>query len=98
MLLATGIPVIPWKGPMLAELLYGDKTLRPCADIDLLVPPALAWRALQTLVRAGYSPGFVITSYSIHYTKLYEMVWNGEAFSPSLKFTDPIIPENWAKI
>ncbi len=61
LLLATGIPVIPWKGPMLAELLYGDKTLRPCADIDLLVPPALAWRALQTLVREGYSPGFYVS-------------------------------------
>ncbi len=33
------IEVIPLKGPLLAEALYGDITMRPFADLDLLVRP-----------------------------------------------------------
>lgn len=32
-----GIDVLPLKGPVLAEKLYGNVTLRPCDDLDLLV-------------------------------------------------------------
>ena len=31
------IPVIPLKGPALAETLYPDPALRPCTDLDLLI-------------------------------------------------------------
>src|SRR5262249_20268849 len=33
-LMTAGIPVIPFKGVALAQALYGDYTLRECADLD----------------------------------------------------------------
>src|SRR6185503_20158145 len=32
-----GVDVMPLKGPVLAESLYGDPSLRPCRDLDVLV-------------------------------------------------------------
>jgi hypothetical protein len=60
MLLEAGIPVIPWKGPALAEQFYGEVTLRSFADLDLLVPPERAWQALKALLANGYSPSFAV--------------------------------------
>jgi hypothetical protein len=48
------IEVIPLKGPVLAEALYGDVTMRPCADLDLLVRVRDFSRAETLLVEAGW--------------------------------------------
>jgi hypothetical protein len=53
---AGGIPVIPYKGPALATSLYGSLLLRPCGDLDLLVPPADVPRATEILIADGYQP------------------------------------------
>jgi len=50
----AGIPVMPLKGPVLAELLYGDEGLRPTNDLDLLVQPQDIEKAEFVLVNAGY--------------------------------------------
>src|SRR3972149_5539532 len=34
----AGIQAIPWKGLLLSESLYGDISLRVCADMDFLLP------------------------------------------------------------
>jgi hypothetical protein len=47
------IEVIPLKGPVLAELLYGDVTMRPCTDLDLLVRVDDFDRAEKLLMDAG---------------------------------------------
>jgi hypothetical protein len=52
---AQGIPVIPYKGPVLAAWLYGDLSLRQYADLDVIVPVADAGRAAALLVADGYS-------------------------------------------
>jgi hypothetical protein len=49
------IEVIPLKGPVLAEALYGDITLRPCEDLDLLVRIKDFSRAEKVLFDAGWS-------------------------------------------
>lgn len=49
-----GVPVIPLRGPALAELLYRDPSLRPFTDLDLLVREADLPRALLLLARLGY--------------------------------------------
>jgi len=36
-LAAEGIRAIPYKGPALSQLLYGDLSLRPSGDLDILV-------------------------------------------------------------
>ncbi len=50
----AAIPVIPLKGPALGEALYGDPSLRPFTDLDLLVRRADVERAVSFLVSAGY--------------------------------------------
>jgi hypothetical protein len=49
-----GVPVIPLRGPMLAELLYRDPGLRPFTDLDLLVREGDRPRALSLLSGLGY--------------------------------------------
>lgn len=49
------IPVLPLKGTRLAQRLYGDLALRPCADIDLFVRDDDVANATGVLERAGYS-------------------------------------------
>ncbi len=54
----AGIAAIPLKGAALADSLYGDPTLRVCADIDLLVPRPMVGPALELLRSAGYRSQF----------------------------------------
>lgn len=48
------IPVLPFKGPILAQSLYGNVTIRRMRDLDLLVHPHDAWRVHELLWRRGY--------------------------------------------
>jgi hypothetical protein len=50
------IPVIPFKGPLLAEMAYGDVTYRRFVDLDMLVHREDIQRAKACLKNAGYSP------------------------------------------
>lgn len=57
------LQVIPLKGPVLAQMLYGDVTLRPCTDLDLLVPPQEFERAQAALVSMGFRSVTEIDNY-----------------------------------
>lgn len=48
------IRAIPFKGPLLASLLYGDIAARSCSDLDFLVRPESVVPALQVLEELGY--------------------------------------------
>lgn len=50
-----GIPIIFLKGPILAKELYGDLSLRPSSDIDLLVPIQELQQIEDHLLGLGYS-------------------------------------------
>ena len=54
----AGIPVIPLKGVTLAQSLYGDVSLRVCADIDILVPADQVAHALELILARGYRSDF----------------------------------------
>src|SRR4029079_9134698 len=45
-----------FKGPVVSELLYEPRTLRPYSDLDLLVPASKLGAATEALIRAGYRP------------------------------------------
>jgi hypothetical protein len=45
-----------FKGPVVSELLYEPRTLRPYSDLDLLVPSSRLDAATQALIGAGYQP------------------------------------------
>jgi hypothetical protein len=47
---------IPYKGPALAALAYGDPSLRQYADLDVIVPARDVVRARALLVDRGYRP------------------------------------------
>ena len=52
---AAGIPAPALKGVALAQLAYGDPTIKQTRDIDLLIPPERAEEALQILHSEGYA-------------------------------------------
>jgi hypothetical protein len=50
----AGCPMIPYKGPVLAALAYGDIDLRQFSDLDLLIPNGAGPRAAELLKARGY--------------------------------------------
>ncbi len=48
------VPVIPLKGPVLAETLYAHPALRPCSDLDLLIRREHLERVDELLQRLAY--------------------------------------------
>jgi putative nucleotidyltransferase-like protein len=58
----AGVPVVPFKGPVLAMTVYGDLGLREFVDLDLLLRPGDVGRARSVLQARGYRPGFELTS------------------------------------
>lgn len=54
---ARGLDVLPYKGPLLAETLYGNVALRQFSDLDLLVRSDDLPAIKQALAELGYEPG-----------------------------------------
>jgi len=50
------LQAVPYKGPVLAETIYGDLALRTFSDLDFLISPADFERAKQALADLGYRP------------------------------------------
>ncbi len=50
----NGIRLLNLKGPVLAEELYGDLSLRTCNDLDVLVPISHLDRMEKLLINLGY--------------------------------------------
>jgi len=73
---AAGVPVIPLKGPVLAETLYPDPALRPFSDLDLLIRPETVLPVDRLLQDLGYRrlPDAHSWSFDITYDRatLYE--------------------------
>lgn len=57
----AGVSALAYKGPALAVQAYGDLSLRSPSDLDLLVTPGDAPRALAVLGDAGYRAGYAPT-------------------------------------
>jgi len=55
---SDGIPVIPFKGPILAGEVHGDFAMRAVGDLDLLVSHGDIVRARQLLIDRGFVPIF----------------------------------------
>src|SRR5579862_2095928 len=49
-----GIRFLAYKGPVLAQQLYGDPTLRQFRDLDILVAPSDVLRTAEALRQLGY--------------------------------------------
>lgn len=53
---ARDIPILPFKGPVLAVKAYGDLSARQYVDLDVLVQPKHLESAIQLLREQGYTP------------------------------------------
>ena len=72
------IAALPFKGPVLADMLYGDITARDYCDLDILLRKQDIGKAVATLLAAGYSTdlpsdprqrkAYLRTRYEIHFT------------------------------
>ena len=51
---AENIPAIPYKGPVLAALAYGDLTLREFDDLDLMIPHQHIANAFRRMIADGF--------------------------------------------
>jgi|SRR5215472_16149341 len=58
---AHNIPAVPYKGPVLAQLAYGDLKLRQFTDLDLLVNKEDFYRVKELLLANGCRPGWRLT-------------------------------------
>jgi hypothetical protein len=54
----VGVEAVLMKGPALSRTLFGDISLRPFDDLDMLVPPAQVAAAQCVLRERGYRPTF----------------------------------------
>ena len=50
------LQAVPYKGPVLAETIYGDLALRSFSDLDFLISPSDFEQAKQALADLGYRP------------------------------------------
>lgn len=53
---SKNLRAVPYKGPVLAQAVYGDPGLRSYSDLDLLIIPDDFARAKQALAELGYRP------------------------------------------
>ncbi len=53
---SRGIPLIPYKGPLLAVTAYGSLSLRSFDDLDVLIAPGHVLAAKRLLMEDGYRP------------------------------------------
>jgi hypothetical protein len=56
-----GVDALAFKGPVLAQQLYGDLSLREFVDVDILVPATHASTVIALLAAKGFEPQFILT-------------------------------------
>jgi len=59
-LAARNIPTLPYKGPTLAQFLYGDLARRQFSDLDILVHAGDVKRVCGALAEIGFTAGTVL--------------------------------------
>jgi hypothetical protein len=97
-LAAQGIEAVPWKGPALAQALWGDVGLRQYVDLDLLVRRGDVQRAGEALVASGFRrraqiPDGQQENYVEHFGEL-EFVRGSDGITVELHWT--IVPSYYA--
>ena len=58
---SCGVAVLPYKGPVLAEILYGNVSMRQFSDLDLLIHSPDLPRIKSALAELGYEPRVELT-------------------------------------
>jgi hypothetical protein len=93
-----GIPVIPYKGPVLAQALYGDVCLRQFGDLDFLVQDTDVFRARAALRELGYECEQKMTARQerAHLASHYEHTFSGARKRNLIELKWRILPRFYA--
>jgi len=93
-----GIPAIPFKGPMLAESVYGNLALREFSDLDILVRQSDFPGAREAVRDRGYVPGWKLTrpQENAYLRSGYECSFDGPAGPNLLELQWRILPAFYA--
>lgn len=95
---ALGIAAIPYKGPVLAETVYGDLALREFSDLDVLVRQADVTRAKDALKTLHYAASTLLSAAEEHayLDSGYEYSFDGPAGRNLLEIQWAILPRFYA--
>lgn len=95
---ARGLEVLPYKGPVLAEALYGNAALRQFSDLDLLIRSEDLPRIKVALAELGYAPGLRLAQAAERdYLKSgYEYTFDGARGRNLLEIKWQILPRFYA--
>jgi len=69
---SEGIDVVPLKGPVVAEVVYGDMALRATSDMDVLVKEEDLDRARDLVIKDGYKERGADKDYNLKYARKYQ--------------------------
>jgi hypothetical protein len=88
---AADIPLLPYKGPALAEAAYGNLALRVFCDLDVLVRRRDAARAQELLRSLGYQP-------QVPLTPTQEAAWLADKANRAFRNADrgAVVELHWA--
>lgn len=94
----NGIRAVPYKGPALAQLLYGDVTARQFSDLDILVDPQDVVSARVALGTLGYRPTIELSAPEerAYVDSGYEYSCDGPAGPHLLELQWRILPKFYA--
>jgi Uncharacterised nucleotidyltransferase len=91
------IKVLPYKGPVLAQTLYGEVTRRQFGDLDILILAADVPKARAALLNLGYKPGIEIAPHSEAFVGSgYEYSFSAACGSNLLELQWRIVPRFYA--
>ncbi len=92
------LQAIPYKGPVLAQMAYGDLALRRFSDLDLLIRPTDFERGKQALSEIGYHPSNELTAAVERFwlRKGNERVFDGPGGKHLLELQWAILPHFYA--
>jgi hypothetical protein len=95
---ARGLEVLPYKGPVLAEALYGNVAMRQFSDLDLLVRSNDLLAIKEALAQLGYEPGLRLAQAAERdYLKSgYEYTFDGARGRNLLEIKWQILPRFYA--
>jgi predicted nucleotidyltransferase len=93
-----GLEVLPYNGPVLAEMLYGNVAMRQFSDLDLLIRSADLPAIKEALAELGYEPGLRLEKAAERdYLKSgYEYTFDGAQGRNLLEIKWQILPRFYA--
>jgi hypothetical protein len=95
---SVGILAVPYKGPALAELLYGDVAMREYSDLDVLVHAADFARTKEALPLIGFTPSMELppAQECAYVATGYEYTFDGTATKNMLEVQWNFVPRFFA--